>query len=63
MYMCEEGPVYTSEAEIERAAERRMDTFDRSMLRGELTQEQYNQLVKDLDEWCKAQYNKLKVIR
>ena len=61
--MSREWGKYETEDQIERAAERRMDTFDRSMLRGEITQEQYNSLVKELDEWVKLEVSKLKVIR
>jgi hypothetical protein len=47
-----------TEAEIERVAERRMNMLDRNLLVGNINQAQYDQLVKDLDEWTKLEYEK-----
>jgi hypothetical protein len=47
-----------TEQEIERVAERRMNMLDRHLLVGNINQEQYDQLVQDLDEWAKSEYAK-----
>lgn len=45
-----------SEDQIERAAEHEMDVLDRLLLRGALTQEQYDSEVIKLDKWCEDHY-------
>lgn len=42
-----------SEATIERIAERTMDRLDRELMEGVLTQEQYDEEVKVLEEWVR----------
>jgi hypothetical protein len=49
-----------TEQEIERTAERRMNMLDRNLIVGNINQEQYDQLVRDLDNWAKSEYQKLK---
>jgi hypothetical protein len=49
-----------TEADIERVAERRMDVFDRSYTRGELTDAMYAQLVQDLEDWTAEQHRLIK---
>lgn len=44
-----------TEAQIEAVAERRMDALDRKLLAGTISTAVYNSLVKELDEWCRAQ--------
>lgn len=48
-----------TEEKIERTVERRMDMFDRHLRLHNITQEQYDQLVIDLDIWAKAEYANL----
>jgi hypothetical protein len=50
---------YNSEQEIEIVAERRMDILDRSYMRGELTDKEYNELVRELEAWADDEYRKL----
>jgi hypothetical protein len=47
-----------TEKEIEREAERRMDTLDRHLLAGVITQLQYELSVHDLEKWSKEEYTK-----
>ena len=49
-----------TEEQIERTAQIRMDALDRRLLNGELRQDNYDRLVVLLDEWAKAQYDRLK---
>lgn len=42
-----------SEATIERIAERTMDRLDRELTEGVLTQEEYDEEVKVLEEWVR----------
>lgn len=42
-----------TEDEIERSVERKMDILDRRLLKGELTQEEYNIQVKNLAQVAK----------
>jgi hypothetical protein len=49
-----------TEEQIERTAERRMNMLDRHLLVGNINQEQYDQLVQDLDNWSKEEYAKLR---
>jgi hypothetical protein len=49
-----------TEQEIELAAERRMNMLDRNLIVGNINQDQYDQLVRDLDDWAKSEYQKLK---
>ena len=52
--------IYTTapmtEDEIERAAERAIDRLDRQLMRGELTQEQYDREIGIVDSWTIQQY-------
>jgi CO dehydrogenase/acetyl-CoA synthase beta subunit len=52
-----------TEEQIERIAERRMNMLDRNYIVGNINQDQYDQLVKDLDDWAKDEYRKLKGAR
>lgn len=54
---------YLTEDEIERRAERIMNVIDRSYMRGEITAEMYDMLVKDIDQWVQEQLKQIKVIR
>jgi hypothetical protein len=58
-FMIEQRNLMT-EAEIERIAERRMNMLDRNLLVGNISQEQYDQLVQDLEDWSKEEYAKLR---
>jgi uncharacterized membrane protein len=49
-------PAPMTENEIERAAERAIDRLDRQLMRGELTQEQYNREIGIVDSWTIQQY-------
>ncbi len=42
--------------QIERKAERMMDTLDRALMRGDMSQETYDVEVKGIDDWAKEQY-------
>ena len=44
-----------TEDQIERAVERAMDKLDRHFTRGEVTQVEYDQDVKRLDDWAKGE--------
>jgi hypothetical protein len=44
-----------TEEQIERAVERKMDGLDRRLMRGELTQAEYDREVCALDAWAIAQ--------
>jgi hypothetical protein len=45
-----------TEAEIEREVERKMDSLDRLLLSGEISQEHYGREVRALDMWAAHQY-------
>jgi len=45
-----------AEEQIERAAERKMDSLDRQLMRGSLAQSEYDREVRALDQWTKQQY-------
>ena len=49
-----------TEEQIERAVQIRMDALDRRLINGELREENYERLVRALDDWAKAQYELLK---
>lgn len=42
---------YMNEDQIERRAERIMDSYDRALMRGDISQADYDQMVRDLDTW------------
>lgn len=44
-----------TEDQIERAVERRINVADRAFMRGDINQEQYDQLIRDIDAWSKEQ--------
>ncbi len=46
-----------SEDKIERVVEHEMNVLDRLLLRGSLTQEQYDREVCKLDKWAQQQYD------
>lgn len=48
-----------NEEQIEHIAEREMDVLDTELLNGNITQEEYDSQVHELDTWCKEQYKKL----
>jgi len=60
------GPFYgdadapLTEAQIERMAESYMDRLDRQLMRGDITQPQYDREVKALNKWAKEKYSKRK---
>ena len=45
-----------TEAEIELRVERQMDKIDRKLMRGEITQSEYEREVFILDKWAAQQY-------
>lgn len=45
-----------TEAEIELRVERHMDKLDRKLMRGEITQSEYEREVFILDKWSAQQY-------
>lgn len=45
-----------TEEQIERIAEREMNRLDKELLNGSITQEEYNQEVRELDHWIKEEY-------
>lgn len=47
-----------TEEQIERAVERAMDQLDRALMRGLLTQPEYNREVSLLDKWAQSQYDR-----
>lgn len=49
-----------TEDKIERIADRQMDALDRELLSGTITQEEYDDAVKDLNEWVKEEFRLLK---
>lgn len=46
----------TKEEAIERIVERSMNLLDKQLMTNQLTQDVYDQEVKDLDEWARDQY-------
>lgn len=45
-----------TEEQIERIAERKMNRLDKELMNGSITQEEYNQEVRELDQWVNAEY-------
>ena len=45
-----------NEDKIERAVERKMDILDDRLMNGQLTQQQYDREVRELDRWARKQY-------
>ena len=45
-----------TEEQIEHIAEREMDILDLDLLNGNITQEEYDSQVRDLELWCREQY-------
>jgi hypothetical protein len=45
-----------TEAEIERRVERMMDALDAQLMRGALTQGEYDSNVRDLNAWAEAKF-------
>jgi uncharacterized membrane protein len=50
-----------SDEMIERRAERLMDALDRRLMKGDLSQTEYDREVRALDAWANEEYRKLKV--
>jgi hypothetical protein len=48
-----------SEEKIERQVESKMDSLDRQLMSGRLSQREYDQKVKDLNKWAEQQYELL----
>lgn len=48
-----------TEIQIENEVERKINTLDRQLLSGKLSQDQYDQEVAKVDKWANRQYNKL----
>lgn len=44
-----------TEDQIERVVERRIDAIDKRYLAGELTEEDYREKIREVDEWAKRQ--------
>jgi hypothetical protein len=44
-----------TEEQIERVVERRMDSLDRQLMNGQLSQADYDILVQELDAWASRQ--------
>lgn len=44
-----------SETQIERIAEYEMDRLDQELTSGAITQEEYDEEVRALDEWCREE--------
>jgi uncharacterized membrane protein len=44
---------------IERAVERKIDSLDRRYMKGEITNEEYETLTKEIYNWCDEEYKKL----
>jgi hypothetical protein len=44
-----------TEEQIERIVERRMDSLDRQLMNGQLSQADYDILVQELDAWASRQ--------
>jgi hypothetical protein len=49
----------TQEEAIERIVERSMTLLDKQLLTNQLTQDEYDEEVKDLDEWAREAYRNL----
>jgi hypothetical protein len=47
--------MFRTEDQIEREVERRMDALDRRLMRGALTQAAYDEAIRALDAWSRAQ--------
>jgi hypothetical protein len=45
-----------TEEQIERHIERAMDSLDRQLMRGDLSQADYNKAARELNNWAEAQY-------
>jgi hypothetical protein len=45
-----------TEEQIERIAEREMNRLDKELMNGTITQEEYNQEVRELDQWTREEY-------
>ena len=52
---------YKTEFDIQVAAERQMDILDAIYLKSNMTQEQYDQIVEQINQWELDQYHYLKV--
>ena len=50
---------WVNEGQIERFAEREMDNLDALLLKGSISQDQYDQEVRDLDRWVTEQIGEL----
>lgn len=48
--------LYTTEAQIERAAESKMDRLDREYLNTPMTEEEYTKKCKEIEQWVVEQY-------
>ena len=46
-----------TEDQIERIVERQMTNLDRQLTKGMITQEEYDQEVKELDMWARDEYS------
>lgn len=49
----------TSEEAIERIVERSMNILDKQLLTNQLTQDQYEEEVSELDAWAREQYENM----
>ena len=45
-----------TENQIERIIERKMDILDDRLMNGQLTQQQYDREVRELNRWARKQY-------
>jgi uncharacterized membrane protein len=45
-----------TEDQIEQVVERHMNSLDSQLLKGAITDEEYNQEIRELDKWARQQY-------
>jgi len=53
----EETKAIVTEEMIERAVESKVNTLDRKFMKSNMTQEDYDQKMREINEWADAQYN------
>jgi len=56
-YIDEETKAIVTEEMIERAVESKVNSLDRKFMKSNMTQEDYDEKMRKINEWADAQYN------
>ena len=56
-YIGQETKAIVTEEMIERAVESKVNSLDRKFMKSDMTQEDYDQKMREINEWADAQYN------